>query len=110
MSILNNLLSFLFDLLAGLILIFGLIAVFCILLSSIRITPDETKVVTKFSKAGTMIECWNLVTKSNEIQVDTEFDKADLLEKLSREIAPDCNGVDTRSLLWLSLLWLLIRS
>lgn len=58
MSILNTLLSFLFALLAGIILIFGLIVVFCILLFSIRLplTLGETKIVTKFSKAGKITE------------------------------------------------------
>lgn len=93
MSFLNTLLSFLFFLLAGFILIFGLIFIFCILHFSIRLTltVGETKVVTKFSKAGmvTLFYFYNPSTKQNAAQVDTKFGKIDLLDRLVKEIFPD---------------------
>lgn len=93
MSFLNTLLSFLFFLLAGFILILGLIFIFCILHFSIRLTltVGETKVVTKFSKAGmvTLFYFYNPSTKQNAAQVDTKFGKIDLLDRLVKEIFPD---------------------
>lgn len=93
MSFLNTLLCFLFFLLAGFILIFGLIFIFCILHFSIRLTltVGETKVVTKFSKAGmvTLFYFYNPSTKQNAAQVDTKFGKIDLLDRLVKEIFPD---------------------
>jgi len=101
MSILNTLLSFLFALLAGVILIFCLTVVFRILLFTLRLTLTlgETKVITKFCKARIVTEycIYNSVSKPNATQVDTEFDKADVLAKLGKEIAPDHSVVGSRS-------------
>ncbi|XP_025043250.1 uncharacterized protein LOC112546692 [Pelodiscus sinensis] len=93
MNIINTLLSLLFAFLAGLILIFGLIVMFCILLFSTRLTLTlgETKMVTVFEKAAMVTEFVkpSPVTKPETIHLVIEFDKAELLAKLAKEIAPN---------------------
>ncbi|KAJ7426225.1 hypothetical protein WISP_17928 [Willisornis vidua] len=85
-------LSSLIALLPGMILIFGLIAVFCILLFNTRPAHGETKIVRKCNKSGkTEYYIYNVVTTPNETQKDTEFDTADLLVKLAKKMSPDSN-------------------
>ncbi|XP_039397767.1 uncharacterized protein LOC120406750 isoform X2 [Mauremys reevesii] len=93
MNIINTLLSLLFGILAGLILVFGLIVMFCILLFSTRLTVTfgETKMVTIFEKAAMVTEFVkpSPVTKPEASHLVIEFDKAELLAKLAKEIAPN---------------------
>ncbi|CAM5108967.1 unnamed protein product [Eretmochelys imbricata] len=93
MNIINTLLSLLFGILAGLILVFGLIVMFCILLFSTRLTVTfgETKMVTIFEKAAVVTEFVkpSPVTKPEATHLVIEFDKAELLAKLAKEIAPN---------------------
>ncbi|KAG6926924.1 Ubiquitin [Chelydra serpentina] len=92
MNIINTLLSLLFGILAGLILVLGLIVMFCILLFSTRLTVTfgETKMVTIFEKAAMVTEFVkpSPVTKPEATHLVIEFDKAELLAKLAKEIAP----------------------
>ncbi|XP_006021800.1 uncharacterized protein LOC102375692 [Alligator sinensis] len=91
MNIINTLLFLLFALLAGLILIFGLIVMFCILIFSTRLTftIGEAKMVTMFEKGATEFTQPIPATKSEVTHLKIEFDKAELIAKLAKEIAPD---------------------
>ncbi|KAJ7418384.1 hypothetical protein BTVI_29463 [Pitangus sulphuratus] len=94
----TTLLSSMVALLPGMILIFGLIAVFCVLLFDTR-PHGGTKIVKKCNKSGkTEYYIYNVVTNPNVTQEGTEFDTADLLAKLAKEISPDSNvnSIDKR--------------
>ncbi|XP_027748594.1 uncharacterized protein LOC114061889 [Empidonax traillii] len=87
----SALLSSMVALLPGMILIFGLIAVFCVLLFDTR-PHGGTKIVRKCNKSGkTEYYIYNVVTNPNVTQEGTEFDTADLLAKLAKEISPNSN-------------------
>ncbi|XP_051646067.1 uncharacterized protein LOC127472215 [Manacus candei] len=85
-------LSSMIALLPVMILIFGLIAVFCVLLFDTRPARGGTKIVRKCNKSGkTEYYIYNVVTDPNATQEGTEFDTADLLVKLAKEIVSDSN-------------------
>ncbi|CAM4548949.1 unnamed protein product [Lepidochelys olivacea] len=108
MNIINTLLSLLFGILAGLILVFGLIVMFCILLFSTRLTVTfgETKMVTIFEKAAVVTEFVkpSPVTKPEATHLVIEFDKAELLAKLAKEIAPNYSVISVKNKTWTGIL------
>lgn len=63
-----------------------------------------------FSKAGmvTLFYFYNPSTKQNATQVDTEFDKIDLLDILVKEISPDYSVVQTRNIIIIIIIFHLI--
>lgn len=93
----SNCLPFLVASLPALIIICGLIALFCIVLFDTTPGHGQTKTVKKFREPGKI---------EHAPQEDIEFDTDDLLVKVEKEISPDSNVVGSSILLLLLLLLL----
>ncbi|XP_053259348.1 uncharacterized protein LOC128421107 [Podarcis raffonei] len=91
MNILNALLSMIFALLAGLILVFCITIMACVLLFSTKltITMGKTKMVTTFQQTAPGEEFARPIVTSEPTVLTIEFDEAELLAKLVKEIAPN---------------------
>lgn len=78
------------------IIICGLIALFCTVLFDTTPAHGQTRTVKKFREPG-KIECGicNAIANPNAPQEDIEFDTDDLLVKVE-EISPDSNVVSSR--------------
>lgn len=92
----NNCLPSLVASLPGIIIICGLIALFCVVLFDTTPACGQTRTV-KFREPE-KIECGicNAIPKPNAPQEDVEFDSDDLLFKVEKEISPDSYVVSSR--------------
>lgn len=83
--------------LPGVIVICGLIALFCIVLFDTIPAHGRTKTVKKFREPGKIkYDIHNVIANPNVTKEDIEFDTDDFLVKVEKQISPDSNMVGSR--------------